>query len=153
MRVPVSLRGAEAVVVAFLLILSAGGLVSAQAAASDSPTVRKAAVAGMFYPAAADDLRRVVETSLSEAKKEEFPGTIRAILAPHAGYVFCSRGLGAAYKQIEGPAFKYDTVILIGPSHRFATKASALSSVHVWETPLGPVQVASDLCREFARST
>jgi len=151
--VPVCSRGSEAVVVALLLVLLAGTLAVAQAAPSDSRTVRKAAVAGMFYPAASDELRRVVEASLSQVKKEEFPGTIRAILAPHAGYVFCSRGLAAAYKQIEGPAFKYDTVVLIGPSHRFATKASALSSAQVWETPLGPVQVASNLCRELARST
>jgi len=153
MRVLACAGHREAAVVGGLVaLLAAGALGSAHAAASDSLNVRKPAVAGVFYPAEPGELRRVVETSLAEAKKEEFSGAIKAILAPHAGYVFCRRGLAAAYKQIEGPAFKYDTVALIGPSHRLATKAAALSSAHAWETPLGPVQVATDLCRELARS-
>lgn len=115
--------------------------------------VRKPAVAGMFYPADKEKLRQAVGDSLKAARKEELAQPIKAILAPHAGYSYCAAGLAAAYKQIEGPAFSYDTVVLIGPSHRAPTKAAALSSAQVWDTPLGPVPVDQALSRKFVESS
>ncbi len=107
--------------------------------------IRPPAVAGMFYPGDGAKLRKFVEDSLNAAVKEDFLRPIRAILAPHAGYVYCSQGLGAAYKQIAGTAFTYDTVVLIGPSHHVRTTAAAISSADLWKTPLGDIPVDTAL--------
>ncbi len=103
--------------------------------------IRKPAVAGMFYPSGKSALEATVTESLKSASKRRLPFPVRAILVPHAGYVYCGGTMAAAFKQIEGEAFVYDRVILIGPSHRVRTKAAAMSSAGIWETPLGPVHV------------
>jgi len=115
--------------------------------------VRRPAVAGMFYPGDRERLKRTVADSLGAAKKEAFSEPIKAIMAPHAGYYYCRRSLAAAYKQIAGPSFTYDTVVLIGPSHGFPTKAAALSSAETWATPLGPVPVDTELSRRFVETS
>ncbi len=120
---------------------------------SDQEVTRRAAVAGMFYPAEVETLNRVAQESLESATKIELKQPVKILMAPHAGYTFCAQGLAAAYKQIQGAAFQYDRVILIGPSHRFATKAAALCSATTWQTPLGPVAVDMDLCKRFTAAS
>lgn len=122
-------------------------------AAGKSERVRKPAVAGMFYPGDPKELKREVVKWLSAATQEKLSHTIKAVMAPHAGYTYCGATMAAAYKQIQGPRFQYDTVVMIGPSHRFRTKAAAVSSAHAWETPLGPVPVDADLARRFTESS
>jgi|GEM_PF-5521 len=122
------------------------------ALSADTPVperIRKAAVAGAFYPAEPERLRKDVSDSLKSAVAEKFTLSIRAIMAPHAGYMYCGQTLAAAYKQIEGPGFQYDTVVLVGACHGMATRAASVSSATTWETPLGPVVVDTALCRRF----
>jgi MEMO1 family protein len=116
-------------------------------AATKYEKIRRPAVAGMFYPGDPEALRRTVSKSLKSAAKEDFKQPIKAILAPHAGYQYCGATLASAFKQIEGPSFQYDTVVLIGPGHRVPTKAAAVSSADAWETPLGIIPVDTDLAR------
>lgn len=120
---------------------------------SQDRKVRPAAVAGAFYPADKVALEEFVRKSLQEASREQFSLSIKAVLAPHAGYVYCGRTMAAAYKQIEGDAFVYDRVVLIGPSHRVKTKAAAVSSAEAWETPLGLIPVDKEAVRELVESS
>ena len=135
-----------------LIVLGAALSGHGEATREGMKAARQPSVAGMFYPKDPEKLRRMVADSLKSVKKEKFSLPIKAIMAPHAGYVYCSTGLAAAYKQIEGPSFTYDTVALIGPSHRWPTKAGAVSSAKVWQTPLGPVPVDTELADKFART-
>ena len=141
---------ATAATVSALIVLGTAVFGHGEARREGLKEVRKPAVAGMFYPKDPGTLRRLVTDSLRSAAKEEFSLPIKAIMAPHAGYAYCSKSLAAAYKQIQGPSFKYDTVVLIGPSHRWPTKAGALSSAKTWQTPLGPVPVDTELVDKFA---
>ncbi|MEJ2718404.1 MAG: AmmeMemoRadiSam system protein B [Deltaproteobacteria bacterium] len=135
---------------AFALILVGHGVpATGSEGRAGLKTVREAAVAGMFYPASPDTLRQTVTDSLNAARKEQFDRPIKALLVPHAGYLYCGRSLAAAYKQIEQSSFPYDTVVLIGPSHRVRTRAAALSSAQFWQTPLGRVPVDQKLSRQF----
>ncbi len=124
------------------------------AVAEESPErVRKPAFAGMFYPDDPKELKSEVAKWLSAATADKHSQPIKAILAPHAGYVFCGSTIAAAYKQIEGPRFTYDTVVMIGVCHGVATKAAALSSAHAWETPLGAVPVDTELAKRFTEAS
>jgi len=132
------------------LILVAEGTDGPVFGEQHAPTkVRQAAVAGMFYPADPAKLKQTVSESLSSARVERFAQPIKALMAPHAGYTYCSRTLGAAYKQIEAASFPYDTVVLVGPCHGFPTKAAAISSAVAWQTPLGLVRVDTERARRF----
>jgi len=100
-------------------------------------SIREPAVAGMFYPADSGELRRMIEGFLAAAKPGTHP---KAIIAPHAGYIYSGPIAASVYKRINPE--KISRVVLIGPSHRVALRGMAASSAPAWRTPLGEVSVA-----------
>ncbi len=99
-------------------------------------SIREPAVAGMFYPAEPEKLRGMIERFLADAKPGAYP---KAIIAPHAGYIYSGPIAASVYKRINPE--KISRVVLIGPSHRVALRGLAASSAPAWRTPLGDVPV------------
>jgi len=100
---------------------------------------------GMFYPGDAAELRRTVDDLLKGAKTADLKGDLLALMAPHAGYKYCGHVGASAYAALKGR--KYDTVIILGPSHGAEVQGGALSGAEAWETPLGQVRLDRDLCK------
>jgi AmmeMemoRadiSam system protein B/AmmeMemoRadiSam system protein A len=105
--------------------------------------VRKAAVAGGFYPADPKVLAQTVDTYLRLATPPEIKEPVRAIMVPHAGYVYSGPVAASAYKELEGRDIR--TVILIGNAHRHYFNGIALYAQGAFETPLGLVPVDETL--------
>lgn len=104
-------------------------------------TVRPAAVAGRFYPAEGGELSRMVDGLLQDAAARHagpLPAP-KALIAPHAGYVFSGAVAASAYQRLKPAAGTIRRVILLGPAHRVAFRGLALPSVDAFQTPLGPV--------------
>ncbi|MEW6349646.1 MAG: AmmeMemoRadiSam system protein B [Thermodesulfobacteriota bacterium] len=140
---------ATVALVCALLVLGPGMARAEELTTKTGEKVRTPAVSGMFYPGHAGILGPAVDETLKHAAREPIPGAIKAIMEPHAGYLYCGKTMATAYKQIEGERFLFDTVVLLGPCHSFATKAAAVSSADVWETPLGRVPVDTALTKEL----
>lgn len=118
--------------------------VAQPAAATETASVRTACVAGQFYKADAGKLAQEVRGYLEAAQVPEIADAIIAIMAPHAGYEFSGTVAGYAYATLEDRS--YDTVILVGPSHRgIPLSGAALSSYDFWKTPLGKVPVNQEM--------
>lgn len=110
---------------------------------------RPAAVAGQFYPAAADTLRAEVEGFIGMAGCSA-RGDVQAVIAPHAGYVFSGRTAGLAFARIS-PATRYERIFLLGPSHRAAFDGVSVELGYcAYATPLGRVAVDTAVCRSLA---
>ncbi len=104
--------------------------------------VRRAVVAGQFYNGTAESLREQVRKYIDEkAKKEEVMG----VLAPHAGFMFSGQVAGAVYSHIIFP----DTFVILGPNHTGAGHPSAIMTKGKWQTPLGEVEIDSDLASKI----
>jgi AmmeMemoRadiSam system protein B len=120
--------------------------------------VRPPAVAGQFYPGGADVLRKVVGEHIDEATLPENLGTVRAVIAPHAGYIYSGPTAGYAFKALGTTASaaqpqKEPTVFLLGPAHRVFFRGVALGAYSAFHTPLGDAPVAVDQVAEMvARS-
>jgi AmmeMemoRadiSam system protein B len=107
-------------------------------------STREPAVAGMFYPADEQELRRQVLAFLGAGKADRTPdriGVPKAIVAPHAGYVYSGPVAGSAYAQIAAHAGEISRVVLLGPSHRAPFSGLAYSAADIFLTPLGPIPV------------
>jgi len=102
-------------------------------------SVRPAAVAGMFYPAAPEELRRQVTGYLSAAGPSSDPP--KALIAPHAGYAYSGAVAACAYALLRAHSNLYERVVLVGPSHRLAFEGIAVPTADAFATPLGPVPV------------
>ena len=84
--------------------------------------IRPPAVAGAFYPADAGELADQIRGFLNAVPPRSLPGSIKALIAPHAGYVYSGQVAAHAYKLLEG--IKCDSVIVIAPSHRHSFRGA-----------------------------
>lgn len=103
--------------------------------------VRPPAVAGLFYPAQPAELRAAVRRHLAEGRSRARGGQPKALVVPHAGYVYSGSVAGSAYASIEPLRSTLRRVVLLGPAHRVPFRGFALSAADAFETPLGPVPV------------
>jgi MEMO1 family protein len=109
--------------------------------ATTSITTRPPAVAGLFYDRDADRLRKQVTDLLAGPTA---PGDRpKALIAPHAGYVYSGAVAGAAFSILRGHAQSIRRVVLIGPAHYVAVRGVAIPMAGVFETPLGHVPLDS----------
>ncbi len=102
-------------------------------------SVRRPAVAGTFYPAEPDRLSAMVRRFLAQASPEGDPP--KALIAPHAGYVYSGPIAASAYAPIAPAADRIRRVVLLGPSHRVPLRGLALPSAAAFATPLGTVSL------------
>ncbi len=104
-----------------------------------TPT-RHPAVAGTFYPADPEQLHRNVQDYLLAAETVAGPFP-KAIITPHAGYIYSGPVAATVYKALEGGRDAIRRVILIGPSHRVGFRGIALCHATGYASPLGTVPV------------
>lgn len=103
--------------------------------------VRPPAVAGMFYPASSKELRDDVFSYIRHGHRPSLPCAPKAIIAPHAGYMYSGPIAGSAYCCLQDLRSIITRVILLGPSHRVAFRGIAGTSAAAFRTPLGDVNV------------
>ncbi|WP_347839201.1 AmmeMemoRadiSam system protein B [uncultured Draconibacterium sp.] len=106
------------------------------------------AVAGQFYPASPEKLRAQLDEYFQEAAKIDTDQTLRALIAPHAGYVFSGKVAAAAFKQIP-PGKKYKTVFVLASSHRYSFNGASVYTRGNYETPLGEIQVNTTVAKKL----
>jgi AmmeMemoRadiSam system protein B len=103
--------------------------------------VRPPAVAGIFYPEAPPVLSAVVDDYLNE------PGTAppdlqpKAIIVPHAGYLYSGSVAGRAYAALRPWAGRISRAVILGPAHFVAFDGLAVPTAEAFETPLGRVAI------------
>ena len=114
---------------------------------------REAAVAGKFYPATKQKLRYELGHLFKTAKKrEENPYRLQALISPHAGYIFSGEVAASAFNQIpENSSFK--KIFVIGSSHRHRFNGGAIYNRGNYETPLGEIQVDTELANQLINSS
>ncbi|MDZ7291184.1 MAG: AmmeMemoRadiSam system protein B [candidate division KSB1 bacterium] len=119
--------------------------------AQNAPTDRKPAVAGQFYPAQKDELRRTLQNLFARANPSRNIKNVVAIISPHAGYVYSGEVAASSFNQID-PAKAYDNIFVLGPSHRVDFQGAAVYSQGNYVTPLGPVIVNRDLAEQLVKN-
>jgi len=106
--------------------------------------IRQPAVAGMFYPADPAELSEMLDKMLADATDDEMPPP-KAIIVPHAGYVYSGPVAASAYRRLKPLASRIRRVILLGPSHRVPFYGIAACSATEFSTPLGLVPLDRSL--------
>ncbi len=111
-------------------------------------TVRPPAVAGTFYPGDAEELDGAVRDLLDSATPASGP-TPKAIIAPHAGYIYSGAIAAEAYVWLARGKDKIKRVVLVGPAHRMPFRGIAASGASAFSTPLGNVPIDADATRRL----
>lgn len=109
--------------------------------------IRPAGVAGLFYPADKETLERDISLFLENAPLLSLPTPIRAMIVPHAGYMYSGGVAAHAYRQVVDK--KYEVVVLIGPSHRDFFEFISIFPGKALQTPLGELPLDNRLIDEL----
>jgi AmmeMemoRadiSam system protein B/AmmeMemoRadiSam system protein A len=126
------------IAVLFLSVLAAG------------QDIRKPFFAGQFYDSRPQILSQQIDDYLRQSQvRISQPGNLVALVVPHAGYV-CSGPVAAfAYRLVKGEDF--ETVVIVGTSHRSGLNGCSVYPEGGYQTPLGVAQIDSALSREIRR--
>ncbi|MFA7231220.1 MAG: AmmeMemoRadiSam system protein B [Victivallaceae bacterium] len=111
--------------------------------------IREPFVAGQFYEKSPE----LLTAMLNKLEHEEAVATtasqrhVRAVILPHAGYVFSART--AAKTLLRASGGKYSKAVILAPSHRYPFKGIAASGFSSYRTPLGDVQVNTEAVKNI----
>ncbi len=103
--------------------------------------IRAPAVAGLFYPDDPRELARDISAFIAEAPATPANRAPKAIIAPHAGYIYSGAIAGRAYATLRQIADNVERVVLLGPAHRLAFSGLAAPEADAFKTPLGVVAI------------
>ncbi len=112
--------------------------------------VRKAGVAGKFYAANKTTLEREIAMYLENSLAKPHFAPIKALIAPHAGYMYSGGVAARAYRQVLNE--KYQTVVVLAPSHHESFGGISIFSGHAYDTPLGKLENDIDVAGQIAAS-
>jgi AmmeMemoRadiSam system protein B/AmmeMemoRadiSam system protein A len=130
----------------------AGAVLILAGTAAAAERIQSAAFAGQFYEKDPVRLAAQVDWFLTNAgTPASGPGKILAVVVPHAAYVYSGGTAAAAYALVRGGPF--ESVVIIGPSHRLAFEGCSIYPDGGFETPLGIVPVDAGLAREIGRAS
>ena len=118
--------------------------------------VRQPAVAGTFYHSDrlilqtnVNDLLETAQLDANKNKQSENLISPKAIIVPHAGYIYSGPTAATAYARLSVARDTIKRVVLLGPVHRVPVNGLALPGASVFATPLGRVQVDLDAVAFF----
>jgi AmmeMemoRadiSam system protein B len=126
--------------------------------------IRPPAVAGTFYPAQKETLASDVDALLEAAqlevaqmettqtetsgdKQNNYPLPPKALIVPHAGYIYSGPTAATAYIQLAAFSDVIKRVILLGPVHRVPVRGLALPGADIFTTPIGEIAIDQDAAK------
>jgi AmmeMemoRadiSam system protein B/AmmeMemoRadiSam system protein A len=117
-----------------------------------SQGIRRPVWSGQFYDSDKEVLSRTLDRYLSApGPGVPVPGRVRALIVPHAGYIYSGKTAAAAYRLVQGT--DVDTVVILGPSHRVGFEGCSIYPRGGFETPLGVAEVDARLAQELIRAS
>lgn len=103
---------------------------------------KKAVFAGTFYPNEAEKLNKLLE---SYKEKADNNYKSKAIIVPHAGYIYSGHAAMQAFQHLE---FN-ENIFIIAPSHQEIFDNIVLPEYSYFETPLGSIEVNNRLIKDI----
>jgi MEMO1 family protein len=87
--------------------------------------IKTSNVAGAFYPSSKEVIIQMMEEFFSNVKLKTKINNLKAIVAPHAGYIYSGQVAAYSYTtlqeyfkfKIQDSKFKIPTIVIMAPSH------------------------------------
>lgn len=117
--------------------------------------IRKPVVAGQFYSGSRKGCLAEVHQCIDEGGSfiHDLPHSIVGGIVPHAGWTFSGDMAAAVFSAIKRVNGHVDTFILFGAVHCHMGKSPAVYDQGNWETPLGVVEIDTDLAAAIVADT
>lgn len=107
---------------------------------------RKSVVNGHFYPNTKEEIEEFIKAFNKQSFKCEFKN-IKAIIVPHAGYIYSGFTANSAYKLASSQNYK--RIVVIGPSHRVPFEGASVSTYESYQTPLKNLKIDEEFAQKL----
>jgi len=122
--------------------------------------LRRAQVAGSFYPGTKTDLVSEIESCFTHRLGPGRLPTLAqvgerklvALVCPHAGYMYSGPVAARSYFELASDG-KPAEIVIIGPNHTGEGSGVSMMPDGVWETPLGQVEIDSETANEISEAS
>jgi len=107
-------------------------------------------VAGTFYPDSCDEIQKYFNhfnQILDDNKIDIKLSNIKALICPHAGYIYSGFSANVAYRLVKNKNYK--RVIVIGPSHNYGFEGATISLFNYFYTPCGDIEIDLDYANKL----
>ncbi len=111
--------------------------------------IKKPNVAGQFYTANPERLRSEIRSFLDRVEDSP-PRDVRILVAPHAGYMYSGQIAAYGYKQVENK--KFNTVVILAPSHHYGFPGISVWTQGGLETPLGVAEIDEEFAQKLVEA-
>lgn len=115
----------------------------------ESEQVRESVIAGTWYPSSASDLRAQIEHFLAEVPGQQAQGRLVALVSPHAGYRYSGQVAAHGYKFLQET--KFDSVVVLAPSHHMRFSGVSVYDRGGFRTPLGVAPLDRDMITDLMK--
>ena len=119
--------------------------------------IREPAVSGIFYPKNSTELNENLESLFRDSNFG--PGSlppssnnerIYGMVSPHAGYMYSGAVAAQGYYKLSSS--KFESAIILGPNHYGLGSEVAIMNTGSWKTPLGEIEIDSEVAEEIHRN-
>jgi len=110
--------------------------------------IRKPHCAGTWYSDDPVELADELDGYLKFVKKEKL--NVKAIIVPHAGYMYSGRTAAYSFKQLSD---KTEKVFVLGTAHKYPLKGASVSEYDYYNSPLGKIKVSDCIKNILKEST
>ncbi|MHC4130689.1 MAG: AmmeMemoRadiSam system protein B [Planctomycetota bacterium] len=115
--------------------------------------IRKAIVAGQFYPGSREACLAEIDQCLHErAISQDLPQTIVAGIVPHAGWVFSGSLAALVFSAVKKQHKSVDTFVIFGAAHGYYGQMPAVYNEGGWSTPVGQIDIDEELAQEVLKT-
>jgi MEMO1 family protein len=123
-------------------------LITMETFSQNITTDRQPVAAGRFYPADKETLQNDLTLLFKTCNKSQQKSMVRAIISPHAGYVYSGRVAASAYSAISKDAV-YKNIFIIGSSHVMYFNGASVYNCGDYITPLGKIAVNKEIANKL----
>jgi AmmeMemoRadiSam system protein B/AmmeMemoRadiSam system protein A len=113
--------------------------------------IRESVIAGSWYPGNPQQLTQEILKYVNDARGEPIGGELKALIVPHAGYMYSGAVAAHAYKILQTQPF--DRVLVVAPSHRAHFQGSSIYHLGGYRTPLGIIPLDRELVDELLQES
>ncbi len=111
---------------------------------------RQPVASGRFYPAEKETLTKDLAQLFKDCKKTPLKKNVRAIISPHAGYVFSGNIAASAFSSVP-ENYNYKNIFIIGSSHIMSFDGASVYNTGDYITPLGKVTVNREIANKLIK--
>jgi len=112
-------------------------------------SIRKSVVSGNFYPHKKEEILKYIEDFNSFKTDVETFENIKAIIVPHAGYIYSGFTANLAYQLVSSSKKDIKRVVVLGPSHRVYLKGASVALYDEYETPFGNLKIDKEFSKNL----